>query len=98
MWLIPNAIRYSPVKEKISITSFAENGQVHFSICNTGVQIGDEALPHIFEVFYRADNSRNRQTGGSGLGPYLVKRILEQHKADYHICNQNSGVYFSFTL
>lgn len=96
--LLSNAIRYSPVNERISITSFIENGQVHFSICNTGVQISDEALPHIFEAFYRADSSRNRQTGGSGLGLYLVKRILERHKADYHICNLNSGVYFSFTL
>lgn len=96
--LLSNAIRYSPTKEKISITSFVENGQVRFSICNTGVQISNEALSHIFEAFYRADNSRNRQTGGSGLGLYLVKRILEQHNAEFQICNQNSGVKFSFVL
>lgn len=87
-----------PQKKKISITSFVENERVRFSICNTGVQISNEALSHIFEAFYRADNSRNRQTGGSGLGLYLVKRILEQHNAEFQICNENSGVKFSFVL
>ena len=96
--LLSNAIRYSPTKERISITSFVENERIYFSICNTGVQISDEAISHIFEAFYRADNSRNRQTGGSGLGLYLVKRILEQHNVKFQICNQNSGVNFSFIL
>lgn len=96
--LLSNAIRYSPAQEKISITLCSQNGQTHFSIFNTGVQISEEALPHIFEAFYRADYSRNRQSGGSGLGLYLVKRILEQHNAAFHICNWNQGVKFSFTL
>jgi two-component system sensor histidine kinase VanS len=96
--LFSNAVRYSPTGEKISVAAFYENGQVHFSILNTGVQISEEALPHIFEVFYRADNSRSRQTGGSGLGLYIVKRILEQHKASFSIHNQHSGVEFSFTM
>ncbi|MBQ2887853.1 MAG: HAMP domain-containing protein [Firmicutes bacterium] len=96
--LFSNAVRYSPMEEKVSITAFYENGRVHFSILNTGVQISEEALPHLFEVFYRADSSRSRQTGGSGLGLYIVKRILEQHKASFSIHNQHSGVEFSFIM
>ena len=96
--LLSNAIRYSPIREKICITLCSQNEQAHFSIFNTGVQISEEALPHIFEAFYRAEYSRNRQNGGSGLGLYLVKRILEQHNAAFHICNFNSGVKFSFIL
>lgn len=96
--LLSNAVRYSPAREKISITLFSEDGQARFSISNTGVQISEEALPHIFEAFYRADHSRNRQTGGSGLGLYLVKRILEQHNAVFNICNFDHGVKFSFIL
>lgn len=96
--LFSNAVRYSPAGEKVSITTSFENGQVHFTIFNTGVQINEEAIPHLFEVFYRADSSRNRQTGGSGLGLYIVKRILEQHKAAFSIYNRNYGVEFSFIM
>ena len=96
--LFSNAVRYSPAGEKISITTFFENGQMHFTIFNTGVQISEEAIPYLFEVFYRADSSRNRQTGGSGLGLYIVKRILEQHKAAFSIYNRNYGVEFSFIM
>lgn len=96
--LLSNAVRYSPAREKICITLFSENGQADFSISNTGVQISEEAIPHIFEAFYRTDHSRNRQTGGSGLGLYLVKRILEQHNAMFYICNFDCGVKFSFVL
>ena len=49
--LFSNAVRYSPTGEKISVVAFYENGQIHFSILNTGVQISEKALPHIFEVF-----------------------------------------------
>ena len=44
-------------------------------------RIPEEALPHLFEAFYRTENSRNRSTGGSGLGLYLVKMILDRHEA-----------------
>lgn len=96
--LLSNAIRYSPAKETIAITSTSENGRAHFSVFNTGVQISEDALSHLFEAFYRADGSRSRQTGGSGLGLYIVKRILEQHTAEFSIRNINAGVDFSFTL
>jgi len=58
----------------------------------------EEELPKIFQAFYRVEKSRNRQTGGSGLGLYLVKMILDLHEAEYHIENTASGVQFSFLL
>lgn len=48
--------------------------------------------PHLFEAFYREEGSRNRSTGGSGLGLYLVKIILERHKAECTIENTEDGV------
>ena len=51
-----------------------------------------KALPHLFEPFFREEGSRNRATGGSGLGLYLVERILRQHGASCAVENTASGV------
>ena len=59
---------------------------------NTGAQISKEALPHLFEAFYRAEGSRNRASGGSGLGLYLVRAILDRHGAACKIENTVEGV------
>ena len=59
---------------------------------NTGVHIGEDALSHLFDAFYREERSRNRQTGGSGLGLYLVRIILERHGASCAIDNTAAGV------
>ena len=59
---------------------------------NTGVHISEDALPHLFEAFYREETSRNRATGGSGLGLYLVKMILVRHGAECTIENTEDGV------
>ena len=52
----------------------------------------EEALPHLFEAFYREEGSRSRATGGSGLGLYLVKMILDRHGAACKIENTVEGV------
>lgn len=65
---------------------------VMLTVENTGVQIPEEALPKLFEAFYRVDESRNRQTGGSGLGLYIVKTILDLHGASVRIANTEQGV------
>ena len=51
-------------------------------------------IPHLFEAFYRADTSRNRNTGGTGLGLYIVRKIMELHHAKYGIKNTSRGVMF----
>ena len=55
-----------------------QNG-VTVKIEDTGIGIPEEALPHIFEPFYRVDQSRSRAVGGAGLGLPLVKDIVEKH-------------------
>lgn len=55
---------------------------------------GAVILPHLFEAFYRADTSRNRNTGGTGLGLYIVRKIMELHHAKYGIQNTSRGVVF----
>ena len=59
---------------------------------NTGAHISQEALPRLFEAFYREEGSRNRRTGGSGLGLFLVQMILERHQASCAIENTPEGV------
>lgn len=90
--LIHNAITYSPIQNKIAVRLWNEQDKVCFSVENTGVHIPDEAIPKLFEAFYRVDISRNRRTGGSGLGLYIVKTILDLHGAGIEIANTVQGV------
>ena len=93
--LVSNAIAYSPAGSSIYLTAFAEEGSVQFLLENTGVHIPDSELPKLFDAFYRVEHSRNKRTGGSGLGLYIVKTILEQHQVKYRIENTNRGVLFT---
>ncbi len=62
---------------------------------NTGVHIEETELSRVFDAFYRVDSSRNRKRGGSGLGLYIVRQILEQHGAGYELRNTDNGVFVS---
>ena len=81
--LLTNALRYTPAGEgdQIRLKLRQQEKSIFFDIENTGVHIPEDALPHIFEAFYRVEQSRSRQMGGSGLGLYIVRMALEQHGA-----------------
>ncbi len=92
--IIGNAVRHSSCGEKVFISvQSCENGNI-LVIENTGASIPEADLPHMFTPFYRADKSRNKATGGSGLGLYIVKTILDLHGMTYHIKNTEQGVAF----
>ncbi len=90
--LINNAIVYSPEQNKVIVNIRTESDKVLFSVENTGVHIPDEVVPKLFKAFYRVEESRNRSTGGSGLGLYIVKTILDLHGAEIEISNTSQGV------
>ena len=96
--ILVNAIRYSPSGEMIRISLSEMDGTIRGEIENTGVHVSDDAIPHLFEAFYRADASRNRNTGGTGLGLYIVHKIMKMHHAEYGISNTSNGVLFWFEL
>lgn len=96
--IISNAIHYSPDGAKIQIEVYNEDEKVTVRVENSGVHLDEEAAPRIFEAFFRVEKSRNRNTGGSGLGLYIVKMILEIHKARYKIENTITGVAFTFSI
>ena len=85
--LLSNASLYSPEGAEIRVWCGLLNVFPALTVENTGAHIQDSALPHLFEAFYREENSRNRSTGGSGLGLYLVRMILERHGAECRIEN-----------
>ena len=90
--LLSNAALYSPQGARIRVWCGFRDGRPALTVENTGARIPEEALPHLFEAFYRTENSRNRSTGGSGLGLYLVKMILDRHGAECAIENTKDGV------
>lgn len=90
--LLSNAVRYSPVEETIIVRTSREKDRAVLSVENTGAHIPENSISHIFEAFYRVEQSRNRQTGGSGLGLYLVFRIAKLHGAECKIENFEKGV------
>lgn len=96
--MIGNAVRHSPRGENVFVTLHSsENGNI-LVIENTGVSIPEADLSHMFTPFYRADKSRNKATGGSGLGLYIIKTILDLHGMTYLIKNTEQGVAFFLDL
>ncbi len=93
--LLSNASFYSPEGAEIRVWCGRRQGFPALTIENTDTHIQSDALPHLFEAFYRGEESRNRNTGGSGLGLYLVQQILKQHHTSCVIENTKDGVQAS---
>jgi len=77
--LIDNAIKYTPFGGRVSITMACSTNWAIIEVADTGLGIPAEALPYIFDRFYRVDKSRSRALGGSGLGLAIAKSICELH-------------------
>ncbi len=93
--ILCNAIFYSPEGANVDILMNKTYEQIVLTIENSGTSIPEESFEHLFEAFYRVEQSRNRSTGGSGLGLYLVKLILDKYNTKYLIENTNNGVKFT---
>ncbi|QWH75516.1 sensor histidine kinase (plasmid) [Bacillus mycoides] len=98
--IIHNAIMYSPHNEKvyIKLAKGSKQNNIKMQVINTGVKIKEEDIQQIFKPFYRVEKSRNRNTGGTGLGLYSVKQIFEALCILYSIKNVEKGVQFSVSI
>ena len=76
--LLDNAVRYTSEGGQVTARVRREDACV-VTVADTGIGIQPDALPHVFDRFYRADESRSRDAGGAGLGLSIVKRVVELH-------------------
>lgn len=86
--LIENASKYTPEGGEIILKSLVTDGHPAFSVQDSGIGISESDIQHIFERFYRADDSRSKQTGGSGLGLAIAKWIVERHGGRFEVISR----------
>ena len=86
--LIDNAVKYTPPEGRISVALDASDGAAVTEIRDNGMGISPADLPHIFERFYRADESRSRESGGTGLGLSIAKWIAEAHHGSISVVSK----------
>ncbi|MEI5906691.1 HAMP domain-containing sensor histidine kinase [Bacillus spongiae] len=96
--IIHNAMMYSPEGAEVILSCTQDQSTIQIDVFNSDVVIEDDQLKDLFEPFKRVEKSRNKHTGGSGLGLHLVKRIFTVLHIDYHLKNENNGVLFTIKI
>lgn len=101
--ILSNAIRYTPENEKITITlSQVTEKRIKIIISNPGKKIDSKHLPHLFDRFYRIDESRHRDnndiSSGAGIGLAIVKSIIETHKGSIYVESDDLSTRFVINL
>lgn len=95
--LLGNAIKYSPNGGNISIRIYRTNDMVSIDVQDEGLGIPQDAIPNIFQQFYRVDNSDRRRIGGTGLGLAIVQEIVKVHGGTITVISE-SGIGSTFTV
>ena len=85
-------------KKEINILIQKKEDKVRIKVANTGKQIPEEDIPRIWNRFYKIDESRNRQDGGTGIGLAIVKAIMNNYQNEYGVNNLDNGVEFYFEV
>ena len=86
--LMDNSLKYSPEEGRIYLRVLQRKGYIRLTVQDEGMGIPPEGIPHIFERFYRTDQSRDRKTGGTGLGLSIAKWIVERHGGWFEIVSR----------
>jgi len=98
--LVDNAVRFTPPGGEVTIAARRDGDRVRVQVIDTGVGVGSEHLPRLFERFYRADASRSRDDGGgTGIGLAIARSIVEGHGGRISAVSEpNRGTTFTFDL
>lgn len=95
---ISNAYNHLDGERVVEVKLTPAGGKVRVSVFNTGVPIPEEAIPHIWDKFYKVDKAHTREYGGNGIGLSIVKAIMESFHQKYGVDNYDNGVAFWFEL
>lgn len=96
--LIDNAFKYTD-KGSVTLKLFKQSGNIICEVIDTGIGIAPENTKYIFDRFYREDNSRSRETGGSGIGLAIVKEIASVHNIIINVyCAEGQGCIFKLSI
>ncbi|QIF05685.1 HAMP domain-containing sensor histidine kinase [Roseimicrobium sp. ORNL1] len=97
--LLVNAIEYNRPGGEVKLAVFQDTTGVVFVVSDTGVGISSRDLPHVFDRFYRADNSRSSAEGHTGLGLSICKAIIESHRGTITVASElGKGTTFTVML
>lgn len=97
--LMQNALRYTPSEGLIRLTFTKQGDHAICKIHNSGSELSEEALRHLFERFYRSERARDRSSGGTGLGLSIARKLAEAHGGSLTGKNHPSGgVVFELSL
>jgi signal transduction histidine kinase len=97
--LISNALHHTHMGGAVRVTAERINGIVNIKVADSGDGIAPQDLPYIFDRFYRGEKSRNRATGGAGLGLAIARGIIKAHRGEISVeSNLGKGSTFCFTL
>ena len=98
--LISNAIKFTPEKGVITISTANNDGRIAVTIADTGVGMTEQQLPSIFEAFASAQSSRTRRFGGLGVGLAIVKSVVEMHQGTVTVQSEgkDKGATFKVEL
>jgi PAS domain S-box-containing protein len=95
--LIENAVNYTPSGGSVTVETHTDNQQVVLQVIDSGIGIEADAVPHIFERFFRASNATAFERRGTGLGLAIVKKIVDTHTATIEVGSQ-LGVGTTFSV
>lgn len=96
--LINNAIKYGAEGKRVLVKIHADESVVTVAVVNYGYVIPAEELPHIFNKFYRVEQSRSTNTGGTGLGLAISKNIVDMHGGTIQVTSDLNGTVFTVKL
>ena len=96
---VSNAVKYTPENGTVTVTARAVEGKVQVSVADTGIGIPEDALPHLFEEFYRAPNAKAQVKEGTGLGLAITKEIITRYGGHIQVQSvEDEGTTFVVTL
>ena len=96
--LLDNAVKHTPSGGIVEVVLSREKNHAVLSVRNSGEEISPDALPHVFDRFYRADSARSRETGGYGLGLAIAKSIVENAHGKISAASADNHTTFSVEL